>query len=68
MLGKIVDYEAKRILNEGIEKGIEKGREEEKEENAKAMLLDKMEPSRVEKYTHLPLTRIKELAKGLGML
>ena len=40
----------------------------EKVEAAKVMLLDKMEPSRVEKYTHLPLTRIKELAKGLGML
>ena len=59
-------------LSAGIEKkGIEKGLKlamQETEERAKDMLRDNMELSLVEKYTHLPLKRIKELAHGLGML
>lgn len=63
-------------LSAGIEKqGIEKGRNEERqlalqetEERAKDMIRDHMDLSLVEKYTHLPLLRIKELAHGLGML
>ena len=40
----------------------------ETEERAKDMLRDRMEVSLVEKYTRLPLPRIQELARGLGML
>jgi hypothetical protein len=75
MGGKIIEYEAKDILNKGIEKGLEKGRDEERqkavtetEERAKDMIRDRMDLSLVEKYTHLSLPRIKELAHGLGML
>ena len=75
MGGKIIEYEAKDILNKGIEKGIEKGRDEERqkavaetEERTKDMIRDRMDLSLVEKYTHLSLPRIKELAHGLGML
>jgi hypothetical protein len=32
------------------------------------MIRDRMDLSLVEKYTHLSLPRIKELAHGLGML
>ena len=56
-------------LSAGIEKrGIEKGLQlamQETEERAKDMLRDNMDLSLVEKYTHLPLKRIKELAHGL---
>lgn len=69
MFGKIVDYEAKRIYNEGYnlgkDDGYNLGREAEKEENAKAMLRDKVDPSIIEKYTKLALPRIKELAQRL---
>ena len=59
-------------LSAGIEK---KARNEERqkalaetEERAKDMIRDRMDLSLVEKYTHLSLPRIKELAHGLGML
>ena len=76
MRGKIVDYEAKTILNKGREEGreegrkegVKKGREEGVEECAMDMLRDRVELSLVEKYTHLPLPRIKELALALGVL
>ena len=99
MGGKILDYEAKAIKNEGISigfnrglnRGFNKGRKEgrkegrdegidigfdrgmqkakaETEERAKDMLRDKMSLSLVKKYTHLSMTRIEELARGLGML
>ena len=83
MGGKIIEYEAKTIRNkalqEGVEQGIEKGRDEgrneerqkamaETEERAKDMIRDRMDLSLVEKYTHLSLPRIRELAHGLGML
>ena len=32
------------------------------------MLRDKMTLPLVEKYTHLPMPRIEELARGLGLL
>ena len=41
---------------------------QETEERARDMIRDHMELSLVEKYTHLPLSRIKELALGLGMM
>ena len=59
------------IEKRGIEKGIEKGLQmamQETEERARDMIRDHMELSLVEKYTHLPLSRIKELALGLGMM
>ncbi|MBQ1511426.1 MAG: hypothetical protein IIZ54_11185 [Selenomonadaceae bacterium] len=75
MGGKVLEYEAKTILREGLNKGINIGRNEERqkamtetEERAKDMLRDSMELSLVEKYTHLSMPRIKELARGLGML
>ena len=63
MRGKIIDYEAKTIWNEERKKFIT-----ETEERAKDMLRDKMNLSLVEKYTHLPMPRIEELARGLGLL
>lgn len=79
MRGKIIDYEAKTIRNEGISIGIDRGRNEgrneerqlaiaETEERAKDMIRDRMELPLVEKYTHLSMPRIQELARGLGML
>ena len=75
MRGKIIDYEAKTIRNEGISIGIDRGRNEERklaqaetEERAKDMIRDRMELPLVEKYTHLSMPRIQELARGLGML
>ena len=71
MGGKIIEYEAKDILNKGIEKGRDEERQKavtETEERAKDMIRDRMDLSLVEKYTHLSLPRIKELAHGLGML
>ena len=38
------------------------------EERAKDMLRDKMSLSLVEKYTHLLMPQIEELARGLGLL
>ena len=91
MRGKILEYEAKTILNKGIQIGFDKGRAEghaegraegfdegraeerkkalaEKEEDAREMIRNRMDLSLVEKYTHLPMPRIRELASGLGML
>ena len=95
MRGKILEYEAKTILNKGIQIGLERARAEgraegfaegraegfdegraevrkkilaENEEMARAMIRDRMDLSLVEKYTHLPMPRIRELASGLGML
>ena len=77
--GKVIEYEAKTILRQGIAQGREEGRDEginiglqramtETEERAKDMIRDRMELPLVEKYTHLSMPRIKELARGLGML
>ena len=71
MGGKVLEYEAKTIWNEGRNEGISIGLQRamtETEERAKDMLRDRMELSLVEKYTHLSMPRIKELARGLGML
>lgn len=87
MGGKILEYEAKTILNNGIsigrdegiiigrDEGISIGRDEERqkavtetEARAKDMLRDRMDLSLVEKYTRLSMPRIKELARGLGLL
>ena len=62
-------------ISEGIGIGVGRGREEAMkeavaatEERAKDMLRDRMEMSLVERYTHLSMPRIQELARGLGML
>jgi len=71
MGGKIIEYEAKTILTKGLNKGRNEERQKalaETEERAKDMIRDRMDLSLVEKYTHLSLPRIKELAHGLGML
>ena len=67
MRGKIIDYEAKTIRNEGRNEARQLALAET-EERAKDMLRDRMELPLVEKYTHLPMPRIQELARGLGML
>ena len=75
MRGKIIEYEAKTIRNKAIAEGRAEGIAEtmakfmaETEERAKDMLRDKMTLPLVEKYTHLPMPRIEELARGLGLL
>ena len=71
MRGKVIEYEAKTIRNEGISIGLDRGRKNalaETEERAKDMIRDRMELPLVEKYTHLSMPRIQELARGLGML
>ena len=58
-------------INEGIDIGLDRGRKlakAETEARARDMLRDRMEISLVEKYTHLSMPRIQELARGLGML
>ena len=67
MRGKILDYEAKTIRNKGRAEGIAEMKAQI-EERAKDMLRDKMSLPLVEKYTHLPMPRIEELARGLGLL
>ena len=67
MGGKVLEYEAKTIRNEERKKVLAEAMTET-EERAKDMLRDRMDFSLVEKYTHLSMPRIKELARGLGML
>ena len=67
MRGKIIEYEAKTIRNKAIAEERKKFMAET-EERAKDMLRDKMTLPLVEKYTHLPMPRIEELARGLGLL
>ena len=67
MRGKILDFEAKTIHNNGRAEGIAEMKTQI-EERTKDMLRDNMTLSQVEKYTHLPMPRIKELANDLGLL
>ena len=67
MRGKIVEYEAKTIRNKAIAEGIAEMKVQI-EERAKDMFRDNMTLSLVEKYTHIPMPRIEELARGLGLL
>ena len=60
MGGKVLEYEAKAILNDGIQIGLDRGRDEErkkalteKEEQAKDMLRDRMEYSLLSKINLL---------------
>lgn len=75
MGGKVIEYEAKTIRNEALDEGRNEGINiglqravKETEERAKDMIRDHMELPLVEKYTHLSMPRIQELARGLGML
>ena len=71
MGGKIIEYEAKTIRNTALKEGRDEERKKaltETEERAKDMIRDRMELPLVEKYTHLSMPRIQELARGLGML
>ena len=63
MGGKVIEYEAKTIRNEERQRALA-----ETEERAKDMIRDRMDLPLVEKYTHLSMPRIQELARGLGML
>ena len=67
MRGKIIEYEAKTIRNKAIAEERKRFMAET-EERAKDMLRDKMNLSLVEKYTYIPMPRIEELARGLGLL
>ena len=67
MRGKIIEYEAKTIRNKAIAEERKKLMAEI-EERARDMLHDKMTLPLVEKYTHLPMPRIEELSRGLGLL
>ena len=55
MYGPTLDYEAKRILNSGIEQGIEKGRLEERQSNIEKI---------AENYLKNGLAQTKEEALG----
>ena len=73
MVGRVLDYEAKRILNKGREEGREEGRAEGRAEgmemlniaHVKKMLLGNMEISLIMKITELPREKVEELKKEL---
>ncbi len=56
-----------KMINEIERKGIEKGMEKGKIETAIEMLRDGAEIAFVQKYTKLPMEKIKELEKELNM-
>ena len=69
MVGRVLDYEAKRILNKGREEGRAEGRAEGMEmlniAHVKKMLLGNMEISLIMKITELPREKVEELKKEL---
>lgn len=67
MRGKVIEYEAKTIRDKARNEERQRALAET-EERAKDMIRDRMELPLVEKYTHLSMPRIQELARGLGML
>lgn len=70
MGGQVLDYEAKRILNKGIEKGIEqgveKGRKEKETELIKKMLINKISISVIMEVTNAPRQRIEGIQEELA--
>ena len=73
MGGRVLEYEAKTIKNEGIkegmekgiEKGIEKGRQENKRMVALAMLADKqLSLEKIAEYTGLSMEEVQHLKDG----
>ena len=63
MGGKILNYEAKDILNRGRQEGLEKG----KLEVALDMLKEKLSLDMIARITKLPTERIVELATANGL-
>ena len=61
MVGKVLDYEAKRILNKGIEAGIERANIA----NAQKMLLGNMEVSLIMEITELSKEKVEGLKQEL---
>lgn len=59
MGGKLLDYEEKRIWNEGIEQGREEGREEGMEELIENMILENMTISIIVKISKMPEERVR---------
>lgn len=62
MGGKILDYEAKEILNKGREEGKLAGRRE----LALDMLRDNEPMEKIVKYSHLSVAEIRELSLQIG--
>ena len=71
MGGKILNYEAKDILNRGRQEGLKEGRQEGIEkgklEVALDMLKEKLSLDMIARITKLPTERIVELATANGL-
>lgn len=61
MGGRILDYEAKDILNEGIRQGIEEGKELGKEEGIKEGIKEGEEKGKVEIFNNIITPELKKL-------
>lgn len=66
MGGKILDYEAKEILNKGREEGREEGKLAGCRELALDMLRDNEPMEKIVKYSHLLIAEIQELSLQIG--
>ena len=67
MLGPVMDYEAKRILNQGIEQGIEQGMELANIDAAKKMLRVNMQISVIMEITNLSEKKVEGLREEMIM-
>ena len=69
MGGQVLEYEAKMILNCGIEQGIEQGMERGIEQanivSAQKMLMDNMEVSLIVKFTSLKKETVEKLKEEM---
>lgn len=61
MGGQVLDYEAKRIFNEGREEGMEKGMEKGKEELVQNMLLENTKISFIVKVSNLTEEKVRDI-------
>lgn len=67
MGGKILNYEAKDILNRGRQEGRQEGIEKGKLEVALDMIKEKLSLDMIARITKLPTERIVELATANGL-
>ena len=65
MGGQILEYEAKTILNKGIEQGIERGIEQANMVSAQKMLLGNMEVSLIMEFTSLGKETVEKLKEEM---
>ena len=65
MVGQVLDYEAKRIRNEGIEQGIEQGIEKGREELVQNMLLENTKISFIVKVAKMPEEKVQNIKDKL---